>query len=73
MVCFTGGILIILIVLVILLIAIRRYVYPSRAAKWRDSKGLGKAMANMYDWIDGRPKNLPREEDDYEVAEVYYQ
>ena len=69
MVSFAGGVLIILVVLVVLLVVIRRYVYPQNAAKWRNSKGLGKYMAEMYDWIENR---RGMEQIDIQIEEDYY-
>lgn len=69
MVSFAGGVLIILVVLVVLLVVIRRYVYPQNAAKWRNGKGLGKCMANMYDWIENSQE---MEQTDIQIDEDYY-
>ncbi len=65
MMSFAGGMLLILIIFVALLVVIRRYVYPQNAAKWRNSNGLGKCMANMYDWIENRQEMAQMKEDGY--------
>ena len=67
MVCFAGGVLILLIIIVVLLVVIRRYVYPQNAAKWRNSKGFGKCMAKMYDWIEN-----DQETERKQLKENYY-
>ena len=54
MASFSFGLLIILIITICVLALVKRYVYPIKANKWRDSTGLSKTLADIYDWTDGR-------------------
>ena len=54
MASFSFGLLIIVIITICVLALVKRYVYPIKANKWRNSTGLSKTLANIYDWCDGR-------------------
>lgn len=54
MASFSFGLLIVVIITICVLALVKRYVYPIKANKWRHSTGLGKALADIYDWTDGR-------------------
>ena len=54
MASFSFGLLIVVIITICVLALVKRYVYPIKADKWRKSTGLGKSLANLYDWCDGK-------------------
>ena len=54
MASFSFGLLIVVIITICVLALVKRYVYPIKANKWRNSTGLSRTLADIYDWTDGR-------------------
>ena len=54
MASFSFGLLIVVIITICVLALVKRYVYPIKANKWRNSTGLSRTLANVYDWCDGK-------------------
>lgn len=51
---FCFGLLLVVVITVCILALVKRYIYPVKAKFWREGTGLGKSLADMYDWIDGK-------------------